>query len=95
MRGVYRNRTLEESAPLETSAPLDAATAGSATNYNRDTYTYDREPDLYNVSDRDNNSIKLYQERLIANKQRQKTGEVSIGKHVETETARVAAIRFG
>jgi uncharacterized protein (TIGR02271 family) len=27
---------------------------------------------------------------LIANKKRQKTGEVSIGKHVETETARVA-----
>jgi uncharacterized protein (TIGR02271 family) len=34
--------------------------------------------------------IKLYEERLVANKNRVKTGEVSIGKHVETETARVA-----
>ncbi|KAM3100758.1 YsnF/AvaK domain-containing protein [Phormidesmis sp. 146-12] len=32
--------------------------------------------------------LKLYEERLIASKKRQKTGEVSIGKHVETTTAR-------
>jgi uncharacterized protein (TIGR02271 family) len=34
--------------------------------------------------------VKLYEERLVANKQRVKTGEVSVGKHVETETARVS-----
>ncbi|MEA5598853.1 YsnF/AvaK domain-containing protein [Rivularia sp. UHCC 0363] len=38
----------------------------------------------------DNNNVKLYEERLVVDKERQKTGEVSIGKHVETETARVA-----
>jgi uncharacterized protein (TIGR02271 family) len=32
----------------------------------------------------------LYEERLIANKRRVKTGEVAVGKHVETETARVS-----
>ncbi|MBF2014067.1 MAG: DUF2382 domain-containing protein [Rivularia sp. T60_A2020_040] len=37
-----------------------------------------------------NDNVKLYEERLVADKQRQKTGEVSVGKHVETETARVA-----
>jgi uncharacterized protein (TIGR02271 family) len=34
--------------------------------------------------------IKLYEERLVANKNREKVGEVAIGKRVETETARVA-----
>jgi uncharacterized protein (TIGR02271 family) len=34
--------------------------------------------------------IKLYEERLVADKTRVKTGEVTVGKRVETETARVA-----
>ncbi|WP_414621884.1 DUF2382 domain-containing protein [Calothrix sp. CCY 0018] len=38
----------------------------------------------------DNNNVKLYEERLVADKERHKAGEVSIGKHVETETAKVA-----
>jgi uncharacterized protein (TIGR02271 family) len=38
----------------------------------------------------DAESIKLYEERLVVDKDREKTGEVAIGKHVETETARVS-----
>lgn len=38
----------------------------------------------------DNEKIKLYEERLMVNKQRAKAGEVAIGKRVETETAQVA-----
>ncbi|MBW4534066.1 MAG: DUF2382 domain-containing protein [Pleurocapsa minor HA4230-MV1] len=38
----------------------------------------------------DRDKIKLYEERLLVNKHRVKAGEVSIGKHVETETAEVA-----
>ncbi|MDI9635751.1 YsnF/AvaK domain-containing protein [Oscillatoria amoena NRMC-F 0135] len=34
--------------------------------------------------------IKLYEERLVAGKHRDKVGEVSVGKHVESETARVS-----
>jgi len=34
--------------------------------------------------------IKLYEERLVADKQRVKAGEVTVGKHIETDTARVA-----
>lgn len=34
-------------------------------------------------------TLRLYEERLIANKHRVKTGEVALGKHVETETARL------
>jgi uncharacterized protein (TIGR02271 family) len=91
VRGVYRAEQ-----PLESSTSLDSSTTaikagGVATSsatpaYNRDTYTYDRDADLYNKDQ----TIRLYEERLIANKQRRKSGEVEIGKHVETETARVA-----
>lgn len=38
----------------------------------------------------DSNNVKLYEERLVADKERHKAGEVAIGKHVETETAKVA-----
>ena len=38
----------------------------------------------------DDEKIRLYEERLLVNKQREKAGEVSIGKRVETETASVA-----
>ncbi|MFL9449637.1 YsnF/AvaK domain-containing protein [Tolypothrix bouteillei VB521301_2] len=58
--------------------------------YNRGTYNYSLEPSLYDIDEQNNQSLKLYEERLVANKQRHKAGEVSIGKHVETETARVA-----
>ena len=38
----------------------------------------------------DSGKIRLYEERLMVNKQRAKAGEVKIGKHVETQTAEVA-----
>ena len=38
----------------------------------------------------DDEKIRLYEERLMVNKQREKAGEVTIGKRVETETAEVA-----
>jgi uncharacterized protein (TIGR02271 family) len=34
--------------------------------------------------------LKLYEERLVADKQRVKAADVTVGKHVETETARVS-----
>ena len=97
VRGVYRRPTTESA--LDTSTPVDtslnysqpsvAAPAQTAT-YDRDTYNYEREPDLYQTRDQDHQSLKLYEERLIANKSRVKTGEVAVGKHIETETAHVA-----
>ncbi len=95
VRGVYRPATSTGAtmgtagmgtAPVEASAPLNA-TPGM---YDRNTYRYDRDPDLYNLNERDHQTLKLYEERLVANKTRQKTGEVSIGKHVETETQQVS-----
>ncbi len=55
----------------------------------RDTYNYQQNASLYNLNDESHQSLKLYEERLVANKKRMKAGEVSIGKHVTTETANV------
>jgi len=88
------------SAPVEASVPVDGAaiTGGVsrepvrpiATPSDRPAYDYRQEPALYNMNERDHQTIRLYEERLVANKQRRKAGEVAVGKHVETETARVA-----
>ena len=76
VRGVYR-------------PPTSTAVASTAT-YDRDTYKYQQEPSLYEMNEQAHQTLKLYEERLIANKQRVKTGEVAVGKHIETETARVS-----
>jgi len=97
---VDTSASLESSAPLEASAPLDTASmAGMSAmaaqpavtpTYNRDTYDYKQDASLYDLDEQNHQTLKLYQERLVANKQRVKSGEVAIGKHVETETATVA-----
>lgn len=81
VRGVYR--------PLASTKTGSTAAPSTAT-YNRDTYSYQQEPSLYELNDQDHQTFKLYEERLIASKSRVKTGEVTVGKHIETETARVS-----
>jgi len=106
VRRVYRTPTVQASAPVEASLPLEASPIIGVTahvyntvpasnqariaSYDRNTYHYDKEPDLYQMNDRDHQKLKLYEERLVANKTHHKTGEVVIGKRVETETARVS-----
>jgi uncharacterized protein (TIGR02271 family) len=90
--GVAMNQpyvTDEASAPEGVAYYPSTATPEYST-YNRDSYNYGQEPSLYGLNDQDHQTLKLYEERLIANKSRRKTGEVAIGKRVETETARVA-----
>lgn len=81
VRGVYR--------PLTSKAGSTSAQA-STTTYDRNTYNYQQDSSLYDLNDQDHQTFKLYEERLIASKSRTKTGEVTVGKHVETETARVS-----
>ncbi|MBD2610443.1 MAG: DUF2382 domain-containing protein [Nostoc sp. ZfuVER08] len=93
VRGVYRSpgeytTPVQASAPVEASAPLDSTY--STPSYNRDSYKYENDSSLFNLNEQDHQTLRLYEERLIAGKQRRKTGEVAIGKHVETDTARVA-----
>ena len=51
---------------------------------------YDREPGLFAMDKGSHEPIRLYQERLIADKDRFKTGAVSVGKRVETKTQEVS-----
>lgn len=69
---------------------LLTTTEDSATNsYDRDSYSYEHEPELYQLSPEHSQTFKLYEERLVTEKQRQEVGEVTIGKRIETETAEV------
>ncbi|NMF64169.1 photosystem reaction center subunit H [Brasilonema octagenarum UFV-E1] len=70
--------------------PVVPTPAVNNPTYDRDTYKYDQDAPLYNMNDQDHQTLRLYEERLVANKRRQKAGEVTVGKHIETETARVA-----
>ncbi len=79
VRDVYRGTT----AP-ETASNL------STTNYDRSNYSYDLDRPLYETNEQNHQTFKLYEERLIANKNRAKTGEVAVGKRVETEIARAS-----
>lgn len=81
VRDVYR--------PL--TANTDSTSTGVSTNtYDRDSYNYQQDASLYDLNEQNHQTFRLYEERLIANKNRVKTGEVALGKHVETETERVS-----
>lgn len=59
--------------------------------YDQNSYSYDHEPSLYAHQETDGRqSLKLYEERLVANKERFLAGTVTVGKKVETETATVS-----
>jgi uncharacterized protein (TIGR02271 family) len=81
VRGVYRTpipaptppkMDMSNSMPVTTSAPMPPV---------------EKDADLYDLNEENHPNMKLYEERLIASKTRQKTGEAVISKRVETETA--------
>ncbi len=106
VRNVYRTPTVEATTPVEASLPVEATgIVGAAApvsrpqpvvnqapdhTYDRQAYTYEKEPAMYRVNEQDHQELKLYEERLVVSKSRRKTGEVSIGKHIETETVRTS-----
>ena len=98
VRGVYRSEAfLESSGSVDTASSRPAGAtmvappiAPPRKSGNGSGYDYQQEPNLYALNDQDHQTFKLYQERLIANKIRAKTGEVIVGKHTETETAKVS-----
>ncbi len=56
----------------------------------RKTYTYEHEPSLYLMNEQDHQKLRLYEERLVVNKSRRQTGDVTVGKRIETEIARAS-----
>jgi uncharacterized protein (TIGR02271 family) len=57
--------------------------------WDRATNTFQRDRDMSTTAGQNAQQVNLYEERLVAEKDRVKTGEVNVGKHVETQTARV------
>lgn len=85
----YEERVRNTFRPTVAQAGTTSATVERPT-YDRNSYNYDYDQSLYQPNERNHQKIKLYEERVFANKHRQKTGEVTVGKHVETETAQVS-----
>ncbi|WP_293337454.1 DUF2382 domain-containing protein [Microcoleus sp. CAWBG58] len=83
VRGIYRN-------PGTAAAAAPVASTATPASYDRSNYSYDMDRPLYETNEQNHQNLKLYEERLIANKNRAKTGEVAVGKRVETETARAS-----
>jgi uncharacterized protein (TIGR02271 family) len=93
---IMRHHGVEEFEIYDIPAPTRTNTATTATS--KDTTTIAtaaptaarRDVNSNSKIDTDRDNIKLYEERLVVNKDRQKAGEVAIGKKVETKTAEVA-----
>ncbi|MCT7951642.1 DUF2382 domain-containing protein [Ancylothrix sp. C2] len=87
---VDRHRPL--SIPLEVAPTVEKkepVVPPSAVSPSQPNNSYEPEPALDKTKNYDQ-QIKLFEERLIANKKREKAGEVEVNKRVETETGRVS-----
>jgi uncharacterized protein (TIGR02271 family) len=96
VRDVYRPAAMDPAMGTTMDPAMGPAGAVAAPerdaimNYDENSYSYRNDPALYDLNDVDHQTLRLYQERLIASKTRRKAGEVTIAKHVETETAQVS-----
>jgi uncharacterized protein (TIGR02271 family) len=106
VRGVYRSPmpNMQQKTPAANGVGYAGAPSAPATvnspptldleegyaGYDLNTYRYEKEPQLYDVNEQNHPNLKLYEERLIASKTRQKTGEAVINKRIETETAQAS-----
>ncbi len=89
---IMRNYNVSDFDIYDAAPPTTATTATTTTNTTMNNYN----PELpkttnidRDVTTTDQENIKLYEERLVVDKQNQKVGEATIGKRVETETASV------
>jgi uncharacterized protein (TIGR02271 family) len=81
VRGVYRTPLAAPSVPAPDMINSMPATTSAPM------LSVEKDADLYDLNEQNHPNMKLYEERLIASKTRQKTGEAVISKRVETETA--------
>jgi len=82
--GIYDIPKAETTRAVE--APVNHATVNTVDRAASVSAPIDRAASVPTHDD----TIRLHEERLLVDKTRQKTGEVSIGKHVETETAKAS-----
>jgi uncharacterized protein (TIGR02271 family) len=86
---------IDPAAVAEPRYPADYPTTASVTEAayptnDADTHFYNQNSALFETNEQDHQPLRLYEERLLANKNRVKTGEVAVGKRVETDTQRVS-----
>ena len=85
---VESSAAVEEISTTEIATPVNAQPVASpSVTTEKETYSYEQEPSLFEMNEQDSQKIRLYEERLIASKERRKSGDVSINKRVETSTA--------
>lgn len=102
VRSVYRPGSAEVSAPVEMPVPVEQAgikgysvtqpptdPASNPAAVEPPASIYEQTPELYTTSP-ENQRLRLYEERLVTDKQRHKAGDVVISKQVETNQAEVA-----
>lgn len=85
LESLMRDRHAEE---LEVFGTRQATAAQPAANVAAPMASNVATENRVNATDRD--TIRLHEERLVADKERFKTGEVAVGKRVETKTEEVA-----
>lgn len=98
VRSVYRMPSVEESVPVEGYPPSDVGRGVVPTSHQSvsrlgnsvSIYDYDQEPELYQTNEHNHRTLRLYEERLVADRQRRKTGEVSVSKRIETNAVEVS-----
>lgn len=84
--GANQYGSTSSKSAMNTPAAKGAGAANTAAGASRHDFDYDAEPGLYGMDRGSHQPIRLYQERLIADKERFKSGSVRIGKHVVKET---------
>ncbi|MGF1523274.1 MAG: DUF2382 domain-containing protein [Leptolyngbyaceae cyanobacterium] len=96
MPGAGTSTPVEMSAPVEQSGVKGYVAAQPAavpppplqrSEVQSETDVYNRTPDLYAMNDDNHQRLRLHEERLVTDKHRQKTGEVTVTKRIETEQA--------
>ena len=79
-----------DSGAYNATSTSTATSTGNADGYDKYPTLYSHDHDIEKVEANGRQTLKLYEERLIANKERFKAGSVTISKHVETETANIS-----
>lgn len=87
---IYKMSAADNSVAVESSSAVEQlGVKGYATSPLSPTRspaigTEDQDDKLYTMNE-EHHRLKLYEERLVANKRREKTGEVTVTKRIETE----------
>jgi len=88
VRGIYRTPATDSTVPSvsddkSNSVPVPNAilAQASAAPYNRDSYNYQQDSSLYALNDTNHQILKLYQDRLLARRNRVNTGDTGISQH--------------